>query len=172
MRQRLVRTLLALGVASGMMSAGGLTVQADDPASRGPTATLHGTPIPLVSVGNHHCHDLAWPVIRCFPTADDRDADAERTSRQQSLDSVSYVVAFEHDNYAGVSITFSRDQPNLSTIGWNDAITSFKSLNGGHPRFWDNANYGTPYWQWATGAWVPNVGSGPNDKISSLKNVP
>lgn len=34
------------------------------------------------------------------------------------------------------------------------------------------SNYGTPYWQWTAGSWVSNVGSGANDKFSSLKDVP
>lgn len=163
---------MALGLASGMASAGPWASVAENPAARTPTATLDGSPIPLASVRNHHCHDLAWPTIRCFQTARERDADAVVTIRELALDSTSYVTVFEDDNYGGFSMSFSIDQPNLVLVGWNDVITSFKSLNGGHPKFWENANYGTPSWQWATSAWVANIGSGANDKFSSLKDVP
>lgn len=172
-RHGLVRTLVALGVASGMVSAGTPATRADESASLTATAMLDGSPIPLRSVGDHHCHDLIWPVIRCFQTARERDADVAVMMRDLALASTAYVTVFQHEAYGGVSITFASDQSNLASIGWNDVITSFKSLNGGHPKSWDNANCsGTPAWQWATGAWVPNVGSGANDKISSLKNVP
>lgn len=146
--------------------------RAADPAVRTPTAILDGSPIPLASVGDHHCHDLAWPMIRCFRTADARDADAEVMVGERVLDSTPYVVVFEDEDHGGSSVMFASSQTNLASIGWNDAITSFKSLNGGHPKFWENANYGTPSWQWAAGAWVSNVGSGANDKFSSLRNVP
>lgn len=165
----LVRALLVLGLASWVTSAG---AQAPNPDSSGPAAVLEGSPIPLRSVGDHHCRDLARPVVRCFLTAAQRDADIEVLIRDRALDSTPYVVVFQHEDYGGPSISFSADQANLALVGWNDAITSFKSLNGGHPKFWENASYGTPSWQWAAGAWVSNVGSGANDKFSSLKDVP
>lgn len=52
-------------------------------------------------------------------------------------------------------------------------MTSFKSRNGGHPKFGSDANSsGVPAWQWPAGAQVPNVGNAANDRVSSIRNVP
>lgn len=38
-------------------------------------AVLEGQPIRARDVSRYHCHDLEYPVIRCFRNASDRDAD-------------------------------------------------------------------------------------------------
>jgi hypothetical protein len=88
------------------------------------------------------------------------------------LDLTSYVAFWEHANYGGYSFTASQSIADLRSYGWNDAITSFKSFSGQRPKWWEHVNYGTPSWQWATGAWVANVGEGANDTFSSVKNAP
>ncbi len=82
------------------------------------------------------------------------------------------MTVFAHENYGGSSFSASVSYSHLGILGWNDMITSFKSLNGQHPKFWHDAEYGLPAWQWAVGARVPNVGPGANDKFSAMRNVP
>ncbi len=140
--------------------------------------------IPLSDVARHHCHDVQYPLIRCFDTAEERDNDMQTeaegaTSVSSSADDevtqmtvLLYVTFWEHADYGGVSFTASQPIDHLGDYGWNDAITSFKSLNGQRPKWWEDAYYGLPAWQWAAGRWVRNVGSGANDTFSSVKNVP
>lgn len=132
-------------------------------------ATLDGAPLPLSKVASYHCHDLRYPVITCFRDADDRDRDM---LRPDVVDSLPYVRVFRDEDYGGLSYIISESEPNLGSIGWNDVITSFKSLNNGRPRFYEHASYGDPSWRWAAGAWVANVGIWANDKFSSVANAP
>jgi hypothetical protein len=83
-----------------------------------------------------------------------------------------YVTFYEHASYGGASYTASQSISDLSAWGWNDHVTSFKSLNGQRPKWWENAGYTPPTWQWAAGAWVSNVGSAANDRFSSVANMP
>jgi hypothetical protein len=129
-------------------------------------AFLEGQAIPIRQVARYHCHDGAFPAIRCFRTRVARDRDT------RSLAATFYVQVFEHENYGGPSFSVATAVSNLGTLGWNDRITSFKSLNGGRPRFFEHTGYGGTWWQWPAGASVPNVGSAANDRFSSVKNVP
>lgn len=145
-------------------------------------AVFWGEPIALSDVRNHHCHDGQFPKIRCFSTDEERDTDAGLVTSDIDLDSGAaeiaqlassyYVVWYEHSNYAGLSYLTSVSHANLTTIGWNDAISSFKSLNGGRPKWWEHSDYAGSSWQWAAGAWVSYVGNAANDRWSSVKNVP
>jgi hypothetical protein len=141
-------------------------------------AVLYGRPIPLKEVANHHCHDLDAPSYRCFDTEAERDADAlsflvdDGLLQALSASSFTYALAYAAINYGGSSIMISAPMPDLGQIGWNDTISSFKSTNGGRPKWWAGTWYSGTYWQWATSAWVPYVGDQANDRISSVKNVP
>lgn len=146
--------------------------------------------IELSDVGQYHCHDFDYPIIRCFQTELERDADAEsmglssevsvsgRTELSAALavqlaaTAVTYVRWYEHSNYAGASFWTANPLPDLTIIGWNDRISSFKSINGGHPKWWQDSNYNGPSSQWVTSAWVPYVGDTLNDRFSSVQNVP
>ncbi len=155
----------------------------DDPPHR--RAELRGSDLSLHEVSRYHCHDGRHPVIRCFTTAAERDLDAwaETPTALGGTESVGpdaiamrsavyYVTFYEHASYGGSSFTTSQAISDLTETGWNDAISSFKSLNGQRPKWWEHAGYAGASWQWAAGAWVANVGSGANDVFSSLKNVP
>lgn len=139
-------------------------------------AHYRGNAIPLTEVRLHHCHDADRPVIRCFDTELARDVSlaVELTIDLGVLSpsSVFYVTFYEHAGYGGLSYTTSQPIPNLVGLGWNDAISSFKSLNGQRPKWWRDASYLGTSWQWAAGAWVSYVGDDANDRFSSLKNVP
>jgi hypothetical protein len=151
-------------------------------------AVLYGRPIPLKEVVNHHCHDLDAPVYRCFETEAERDVDAlvfvdvDLTgATTSSLDalvgplgtlSFTFALAYTAINYGGSSLLISNPTPDLSVFGWNDTISSFKSTNGGRPKWWSGANYSGTWWQWGTSAWVSYVGDDANDRFTSVKNVP
>lgn len=114
-----------------------------------------------------HCHDAVEGTLTCFRTPGARDDDV-------GVLSVAYVVMYVDAGYGGGSLTLTQPVPDLGVYAFNDVTTSFKSLNGGHPKFYADANYsiGNGAWQWSAGAWVTNVGSGANDRFSSVKDVP
>lgn len=156
-----------------------------DPEDSERGAVYQDEPIPLADVVEHHCHDGESPTIRCFDTAAERDADAAEAvpiadaSGLSSLDvlaltasSTFYVTFWQDAGYGGSSFTTSQPQPDLRDIGWNDKISSFKSLNGQRPKWFADVQYVTPSWQWAAGANVSYVGDTANDRFSSVKNVP
>ena len=133
-------------------------------------ARLDGRAIPLKDVAGYYCHDRGYPVIECFTSAGDRDTDS--TSASYGVLSAPFVVFYQDEDYRGLNYEAWNAIPNLGTIGWNDMVTSFKSLNLGRPRWFKDAGYGYPSWRWAAGAWVPNVGDAANDAFSSVKNDP
>jgi hypothetical protein len=167
-----------------LVLAGLLVLAAAPGVTDGPRAVYGEQDISLGDVRAHHCHDGTFPVIRCFDTAEERDADAglgqplgdgsdaTGTSVEAALMAVFYVTFWEHSGYGGSSFTTSLSQPDLRDIGWNDAISSFKSLNGQRPKWFSDVAYGPPYWQWSAGSNVSYVGDSANDRFSSVKNVP
>ena len=158
------------------------------------TAVLVGpdsseTAIALLDVAKYDCHDLARPVIRCFVAAATRNQDASLYASVllSALDvdpaaslelplgatSVTYAIVYDNQNYGGSSFLIASVIPDLAVFGWSNRISSLKSTNGGHPKFWPDANYGgSPQSQWPVSAWVPYVGDGVNDTFTSVKNVP
>ena len=148
------------------------------------------TALPLIDVAGYHCHDFARPVFRCFSTDAARDEDVSTYASAAvtgplglslsgsvplplGATSVTYVICYVHANYGGSSLYLSNPIADLAPIGWNDQISSLKSTNGGHPKFWPDAYYsGTPVSQWVVSAWVPYVGDNVNDTFSSIQNVP
>lgn len=177
------------------------TAPPEPPTGSDVRAVLEGRSIPVGDVHRYHCHDGAYPEVRCFNDEPSRDRDAgsqgaveatgpaattvigtgaaERTitraarlSDTTSASATYYVTFYEHANYGGASYTASQSISDLSNFGWNDAVTSFKSLSGQRPKWWENAGYTPPTWQWSAGAWVANVGSAANDRFSAVANVP
>lgn len=149
------------------------------------SASLDGQPIPLVEVSRHHCHDFAYPQYTCFRTARERDRDMPQFVAARSIQrtavrgingalgtlGVNYVLFFEHSDYGGYSSVTSNPVPDLSVVGWNNKISSFKSTNGGRPRWWDGTSYSGSSWQWGVSAWVSYVGDVANDRFTSVQNV-
>jgi hypothetical protein len=148
-------------------------------------ATLNGEPIALVEVGQNHCHDFAYPRYTCFRTERERDRDMARFLGANAVrrlapgavtgalgtQSVNYVLFFETRDYAGYSSVASNPVPDLSVVGWSNRISSFKSTNGGRPKWWDGTNYGGSNWQWGVSVWVPYVGDTANERFTSVQNV-
>lgn len=144
-------------------------------------ALLYGEPIDLAAVSLFHCHDLDAPIVRCFRTELERNADAIdglardasggllATVSGTSLVATIYVLWYEHSNYQGASYFATAPISNLGTYGWSNRISSFKSTNGGSPTWWDLTSYSGSAWQWPTSAWVSYVGADANDRFSSVK---
>ena len=104
-------------------------------AAPGVEATLDGRPIDLDEVGRYQCHDLDYPVIRCFRKAVDRDLSIDLdvgvlgASATASAAGIVYVTLYDGQNFMGSSISLSQDYDALATIGWNDRASSFKGRN-------------------------------------------
>lgn len=145
------------------------------------SAVLDGEEIPLSDVGLYYCHDFAYPVYRCFRTSLERDLDmgAQTTLSDTSLSgalsinllaatSVTYVLAYDLPDFGGPSVALSNPAPDLALLGWNNRISSFKSTNGGRPKWWDGTYYSGSSWQWGTSAWVAYVGDGLTNRFTSV----
>jgi hypothetical protein len=135
--------------------------------------------IELSQVAQFHCHDGSYPVIECFDSALERDVDLLVTINMSADGPIpepppatAYVTWFDAINYGGSSFTASVSYSDLGILGWEDRISSFKSLNGGRPKWWRDTGFSGTAWRWPAGAWVSNVGVDANDQWSSVANVP
>lgn len=155
--------LLVLSVAS--------TAVAGSPAG-GPErrAQLDGQAIPLSDVARHHCHDRDFAVIRCFGSAAERDQDL--VARSAELVAVTaYVTWYADANFVKPpSFTALWSEPDLTAWGWNDKISSFHSLDGGHPRWWQDVDNKGTGWDWGTVS-ISYVGDAANDQFSSVERL-
>ncbi len=135
------------------------------------SADLDGKPIPLISVGEYHCHDLDFPVIHCFRTAEARDvalgAVRAPAGATAAAAAVVYVTFYEHSSYGGASIAASQDYDILATIGWNDRISSYKGRNSETGRFYVDWFGGGANDSFCCNQWVSSLGSF-NDAFSSV----
>ena len=154
-------SLLAAALPSDVGAAGG----------SGLTATLDGVSIPLAEVAHYNCHDRDYPVIRCFRSAVDLETDEQRVIAANAMAPQQLLTAFvrwyQNANYGGSFFDAYDPYPDLSVIGWAKQISSFKPLNGGHPIWWQGANYTGVGWDWGT-APEPYLG-GADDQISSVQ---
>jgi hypothetical protein len=162
--------LVSILVAVTLLSAAPTATTADD----APSAMLGGRSIDRSSVAGLHCHDLDHPVIRCF-RSEARLTRAVRWSIALAggpagtrLAAVPYVRIFEHASFNGASMYLSASYADLSVIGWNDRITSFKPLNGGSGTFWHHAGQEGTAHAFCCATNVANVGSAHNDRFSSV----
>ena len=118
------------------------------------SATLDGGPIALRDVGHYTCHDRDYPLIRCFRTAAQLEADeqapgtASAATSQQLLSP--FVRWYQYANYGGAFFEAYDPYPDLSVIGWAKQISSFTPLNGGHPVWWQGPSYTGFMWDWGT----------------------
>ena len=150
----------------------------EPPAQAQVRAVYYGQPIPPTEVVYHHCHDLDAPTYRCFATEAERDIDAAVFMggglvglAPLSTLSGTYALAYTFVNYGGNSLMISAPIPDLGVLGWSNTISSFKSTNGGRPKWWDFASYSGSYWQWGVSYWVPDVGDDADNRFTSVKNV-
>lgn len=157
------------------------------PATLGGPATLraelNGHPIPLAEISRLHCHDRAYPLIRCFGTSAERDADEAATALVAgspasvpapgigASTSYPYVRWYRDANYGGPSFDAYVAYTDLGVIGWNDSISSFITYAGGHPRWWQNVGFSGVAWDWGSGVSVGYVGAAANDQFSSVERL-
>jgi|ERR1035437_9509847 hypothetical protein len=180
-----VAAILLTGVPAQVIAASSLEAIADDGTVV--TATYEGVPIDPHTVSRYFCHTRDYPAVRCFASQAEVDeglgwveptapggtaASAASSSSDVSPDwpqGVAYSIAYWDINYGGSALTLFGALPNLGIIGWNDSISSIKSVNCGIPRYYIDANYRGIYWQNACNVWSPNLYSS-NDTFSSVVN--
>ncbi len=169
-----IRLALA-GLGTGALLVIGSSVAIADTA-RQLTAMHYGTPIAPGDASRYHCDDGSYPVIHCFDSAAERDADVAASAAFAASASVPpavfYVTFYTDANYGGSSFSASQSYSDLRWLAWNDRISSFKSLNDGRPEWWRDINFGGTTWQWPAGLWVSYVGDDANDQFSAVANVP
>ncbi len=152
-----------------------MTVSAAAAANGVPAVYLSGQRIDAREAVNYSCHDREYPVIRCFRTAADRAAEesglagAPETAIVGSVGPASllspYVRWYRDANFSGPSFDAYVYEPDLAAIGWDNQISSFVPLNGGHPQWWTGSNRSGTKWDWGTAS-MATLGS-MNDQISS-----
>lgn len=146
------------------------SANAIDPIS----ATFDGESISLKQASSLSCHDLDYPILRCFASATAMErAVALRVGLNAgaygslSVATVGYVTVYEHAQYAGSALMLSADQPWLSSVGWNDRISSFKSF-GATGNFQENSPGGGFVYFFTASTQVPSLSGTYNDKFSSF----
>ncbi len=155
-----IGSLLLVGVVGGSAS-----------ASSSISATLDGTSITLREAASLSCHDFDYPILRCFISATAMELDVSRRLDHGLAAAVvlttGYVTAYEHAGYAGSALTLSNDQAWLSSIGWNDRISSFKSF-GAVGSFRENSPTGGFIYSFGPSTQVSFLSSTYNDKFSAF----
>ena len=149
-RAVLVGLLMALAVSSPARAAA--------PEVR---ATLDGRPIPISEIAEHDCHDLDFPVIRCFTDASDRDVSLSVAGSLgvAATAGVTYVTVWDGTSFTGASISLSQDYDTLVTIGWNDKISSFKGRNAETGRFYVDWFHGGASYSFCCNQQIASLGS-------------
>ncbi len=138
-------------------------------------ADLEGHPIAAAEVGHYHCEDLDFPVVHCYRQAADleRAVAARFALGRAEADGPQaagpYVRVFADAGLTGASAYFSTAYDDLSSIGWNDRITSFQGLAGGGGSFFTNAYASGVAYPFSAYQQVTNVGSTFNDTFSSVR---
>ena len=138
-----------------------------------PIATLDGHAIALERASDLNCHDFEFPIIRCFESVAALESDVlVQVARQQSRTSfavttVGYVVVYEHAAYAGATKILVSDVPWLSSIGWNDKISSFKSF-GATGAFNEHSPSGGFIYSYGPTSRIASLSGTYNDKFSSF----
>ncbi len=141
-------------------------------------AMLGEQEIAVQDVTRYHCHDADYPVLRCFSSA--RDASAgfnaalrrggTRTSTTLETSAITYIRVFVHSVYQGSSIYLSQNYDNLTSIGWNDVISSYKAMNSQSGTMYENAFMDGRIENFCCNASVSYIGDFMNDRTSSIEN--
>jgi hypothetical protein len=157
--------ILAASVAS--------TAAAGSPAGSGERrAQLDGRTIALADVARFQCHDRDFPIIRCFNTAAERDRDMLALgSSVELVSAIHYVTWYDGANFPEPpSFAAYWSEPDLTIYGWNDKISSFRTYNGGHPRWWQDVGNKGSAWDWGTLS-KAYVGDAANDQFSGVERL-
>jgi len=175
---RLRISLMAVLATAPFLLAVAPTIATASPSLR---AELDGSPIALTDVSRYDCHDRAYPLIRCFKSPAERDADAwvmgaarETASNDASETPLAaaspYVRWYVDANFTGASFEAYYAYRDLGAIGWDDRISSFVPLSAGHPRWWRDIAFSGEAWDWGPGVPVAYVGGDANDRFSSVES--
>ncbi len=149
-------------------AAGGPVIEAD----------LGGRSIPAVDVGRYHCDDVDFPRIHCYSTAAALEhAVASRLANARSEGpgalatalTVTYVHIYADITYQGASAYLSVAYDDLSVIGWNDRISSFKGQTGNGGTFFEHIYGGGFAYGFNANQNVSYVGDAYNDRFSSVR---
>jgi hypothetical protein len=125
-------------------------------------ATLDGQPIPATSIAMHHCHDLEFPIIRCFRKAADRDLAASAEvgiAGIESVTAIAFVTMYDGSGFSGSSFLVSQNYDVLATIGWNDRVSSFKGRNSETGRFYVDWFAGGGSWAFCCNQQTASLGN-------------
>ena len=159
--------ILAVGsLGAGAPAAGG--------SSSDVRADLEGKPIAIEDIHRYSCHDLEFPVIRCFKSQAATERAIERASIAESgfaamgTLGVTYVVAYDQAWFAPGTLYVSQVYDNLGAIGWNDIISSYRSVNNGSGHFAKDAFDNGLLTYFCCNVQVGWVGSSQNDSYSSI----
>ena len=186
----LVTLVFSLTWSAPVSAAADTSTDSADPNGSVVTATYKGQPIDPRLASHHFCHTRDYPVVRCFDSQQEVDDDIGLvepvapgepgpllSGGDDSIEGISpdfpagvaYTIAYWDINYGGNALTVYGAIWNLDLIGWNDNISSFKSVNCGIPRYYVDASYSGVYWQNSCNNWSPNLYAY-NDTMSSVLN--
>ena len=155
--------LLAALIAPGVAVAGG-------PKEDKVRAFLDGKPIQLAEVGNYYCHDFSYPEIQCFSTAEGLDGTMASAEMLALTSGVTYVTLYDYTGYGGSYMHVSEDYWSLSTIGWNDRVSSFVGRNYESGAFFTDWFYGGTQWNFCCNSSVSDLG-GYSNTFSSVRRT-
>jgi hypothetical protein len=75
------------------------------------------------------------------------------------LTSIEYVTIYDYSAFSGPYMHVSQDYATLSTVGWNDRITSFKARNSETGNFYVDWFYTGTWYAFCCNTQVANLGS-------------
>jgi hypothetical protein len=111
-------------------------------------ADLEGKSLHAVDVGKYYCHDLDWPAIHCYRSAQRLEASISTASvgamsmtAARSASATAYIRLYDLAAFSGSYIVLSADYPDLGTIGWNNRASSYVGLNSESSRAWTSLSY-------------------------------
>ena len=178
-------TVGLVSLATGAAAAATATsASSADPGTNDVTVIYHGHNIVPTLASHYFCHTRDYPIVRCFDSQPEVEADlglteplgSDQASQSTAMpdditpaSGVAYTIAYTNSNYGGTALTVYGAIAALGDIGWNDAISSIKSVNCGIQRYYVNANYSGSYWQNSCNVWSSDLGSY-NDTFSSVIN--
>lgn len=129
-------------------------------------ATLDGRSISASRISDYACHDLEFPLIRCFREATARDTAVSRGLMRldtavaaAATAAVVYVTIWDGSNFTGASMSISQDYDALAVIGWNDRVSSFKGRNSESGKFTRDWFGGGTVWNFCCNQQTGSLGS-------------
>jgi hypothetical protein len=166
------------GLAAGLVASLSLVAAALAPAgaaAAAPTdirvrAVLDGKPIPLADVGKYFCHDFDYPEIRCFSTAASLESITGSLQVTLLAAGVTYVTIYDFTGYWGSYMHVSQDYAALSSIGWNDEVSSYIARNWETGSFYTDWFYSGTQWNFCCNSSVYDLG-GYSNTFSSVKRT-